>query len=85
MDVSKKFKHTGNQYNIRMAFKTKYTLRSSLMKTRSERYPQQMAQCVYSVLCESGRSCIGETGRPLAMQLCERKHNLKEGLLEKLN
>jgi hypothetical protein len=48
------------------------------MKTRLERDPQQMAQCVYSIPCECGRSCIGETGRPLAV-----RHNLQEDLLEK--
>jgi hypothetical protein len=31
---SEKFKRTGNRYNIRTIFKTKHTLRSSLMKTR---------------------------------------------------
>jgi hypothetical protein len=46
--------------NIRTIFRTKHTLRSSLMKTRLERGPQQMAQCVYSILCECGRSYIGK-------------------------
>jgi predicted GIY-YIG superfamily endonuclease len=83
MGVSDKFKHIGNHYNIRTIFKTKHKLRSSLMKTRPERDPQQMARCVYSIPCECGRSYIGETGSPLAVRLCEHKHNLKEGLLEK--
>jgi hypothetical protein len=59
------------------------TLRSSLMKRRSERDPQQMAQCFYSIPSECGRSYSCETGRPLAMWLCEYRHDLKEGLLEK--
>jgi hypothetical protein len=42
--VSEKFKRIGNRYNIRTIFKTKHTLRSSLMKTRPERDPQQTAQ-----------------------------------------
>jgi hypothetical protein len=42
-----------------------------------------MAQCIYSIPCECGRSYTGETGRPLAMQLREHRQNLKEGLLEK--
>jgi hypothetical protein len=54
------------------------------MRTRPERDPQQTAQCVYSIPCECGRSYIGETGRLLAVQLHEHRHNLKEGLLEKL-
>jgi hypothetical protein len=32
---------------------------------------------------ECGRSCVDETGRPLAMQLREHRHNFKQGLLEK--
>jgi hypothetical protein len=53
------------------------------MKTNLERDPQQTAQCVYSIPCECGRSYIGKTGRPLAMQLREHRHNLKEGLVVK--
>jgi hypothetical protein len=64
--VSEKFKCRGNQYNIRTVFKTKHTLKNSLMKTRPEKDPQQMAQCIYSIPCECGRSYIDETGRPLA-------------------
>jgi hypothetical protein len=81
--VSEKFKHVGNRYNIRTFFKTKHTLRSSLMKTRPERDLQQTAQCINNIPCECGRSYIGETGRPLALRLREHRHNLKEGLLEK--
>jgi hypothetical protein len=42
-----------------------------------------MAQCIYSIPCECGRSYIGETGRAVAVWLLEHRHNLKEGLLEK--
>jgi hypothetical protein len=48
-----------------------------------ERDLQRTAQCIYSIPCECVRSYIGETGRPLAMMLCEHKHNLQQGLLEK--
>jgi hypothetical protein len=64
--VSEKFTRIGNRY-IRMFFKTKHTLRSSLIKTRPERDPQQTAQCIYNIPCERGGSYIGETGRPLAV------------------
>jgi hypothetical protein len=74
-DVSEKFKHMGNWYNIRTIFKTKHTLRSSFMKIRPERDPQETAQCIYSIPCECGR--------PLVMQLHEHRHNLQQGLLEK--
>jgi hypothetical protein len=76
--VSEKFKHRGNRYNIRTIFGMKHTLRSSLMRNRPERDPQQVAHCVCSIPCE-----CGETGSSLAMQLHEYRHNLKEGLLEK--
>jgi hypothetical protein len=60
--VSDKFKRIGNQYNIRTVFKTKHTLRSSLVRTRPKRDPQQTAHCVYSIFCECGRCYVGETG-----------------------
>jgi hypothetical protein len=53
------------------------------MKTRLKRDPQQTAQCMYSIPCECGRSCIGETGRPLAVRLRDHGNNLQQGLLEK--
>jgi hypothetical protein len=61
--VSEKFKRVGNRYSIRTIFRTEHTLRSSLMKTKVERDPQQTAQCV----CEYGRNYIGKTGSLLAM------------------
>jgi predicted GIY-YIG superfamily endonuclease len=61
--------------------KTKHTLKSSLIKTRWERDPQQTTLCVYSIPCECGRSYIGETCRSLAVRLHEHRH--KEGLQEK--
>jgi hypothetical protein len=80
--VSKKFKRTWNQCNITI-FKTEYTLRSSLTKTRPERDPQQVTQCVYSIPCECGRNYIRETCRPLAVRFREHRHSVKEGLLVK--
>jgi hypothetical protein len=81
--VSEKFKRILNRYNIRTIFKTKHTLRSSLMKTRPERGPLQTTQCIYSIPRECGRSYIGETSRHLAVRLREHRHNLQQGLLEK--
>jgi hypothetical protein len=75
--VLEKFKCIANRYNIKTIFKTKHTLRSSLMKTRLKRDQQQTAHCVYSILCECGRSYIGETRRTLAVRLREQRHNLK--------
>jgi hypothetical protein len=42
--VSEKFKCIENRYNIRTIFRTKHNVRSSLKKTRPERYLQQMAE-----------------------------------------
>jgi hypothetical protein len=64
-------------------FKTKHTLMKFTHENRPERDPQQMAQNVYSIPCECGRSYIGETGGPLAVRLSENRHNVKEGLLDK--
>ena len=41
-----------------------------------------MANCVYSTLCECGRSYIGETGRPWPVRLREYRQKL-EGHLER--
>jgi hypothetical protein len=53
------------------------------METRQERDLQQMVQCIYSIPCECVRRYIGETGRPLAIQLHKHRQNLKDCLLEK--
>jgi hypothetical protein len=66
MSISDNFKCIGNLYNIRTIFRTKHTPRSSLMRTRPERN-QHMAQRVYGIPYECGRSYNGETSRPLAM------------------
>jgi hypothetical protein len=79
--ILEKLKRTGNLYIIRTVFKMKHTLRSSLIRTRLERSPQQMAYCVYSIPCECVIRYIGETGKPLAERLRERRHHLT-GLLK---
>jgi hypothetical protein len=81
--ISQKFKRIGNRYYSRTIFKTQHPLMRSLMKTRPEGGPQQTAQCIYSIPYKCGRRYIGERGRPLAMRLCEHRHSLREGLLEK--
>jgi predicted GIY-YIG superfamily endonuclease len=53
------------------------------MRARPKRDPQQTAQCVYRIPRESGRSYTGETGRPLAVRLCEHRHNPEQSFLEK--
>jgi hypothetical protein len=53
------------------------------MQTRPERDQQQRAQFICRILCERGRSYIGETGIPLAMWLHGHRHNLKDSFLEK--
>jgi hypothetical protein len=63
--ISEKFLRTGNRYNIRTIFKTKHTLRGTLMTTTPDRGLQQIRQCVYNIPCECGRCYIGEKSRPL--------------------
>jgi hypothetical protein len=81
--VSGKFKHIRNRYNIGMIFKTKHTLRSSLLKTRPERDLQQSAQFIYRIPYECGRSYTGEGGGPLGVWLYEHRQNLQQGFLKK--
>jgi hypothetical protein len=63
--ISEKFRRIGNRFNIRTIFKTKHTLRGTLMKTEPVREAQQRKYCVYNIPCECGRCYIGETSRPL--------------------
>jgi hypothetical protein len=81
-DISGKFKRIGNRY-IRTIFKTKYTLRNTLMRTRPMSDPQLTAHCIYNIPCECGRSYVGETGRPLSVRIGEHKFNLQYDLLDK--
>jgi hypothetical protein len=75
-DISDKFKRIGNRY-IRTIFKTKYTVRNILMRTRPMSDPQLTAQCIYKIPCECGRIYVGETGRPLSVRIGEHKFSLK--------
>jgi hypothetical protein len=81
--ISDKFKLIGNRYNIRTVFRTKYTLRNTLMRTTPMSNTQLTAQCIYKIPCECGRSYVGETGRPLSVRIGEHKFNLKNGFLDK--
>jgi hypothetical protein len=74
--ISGKFKRIGKRY-IRTIFKTKYTLRNTLMRTRPMSDPQLTAHYIYNIPCECGRSYFGETGRPLSVRIGEHKFNLK--------
>jgi hypothetical protein len=43
------------------------------MRTRPQRDPQQGPQCIYGILCECGRTDIGEAGGVLTAQLLGRR------------
>jgi hypothetical protein len=64
------------RFNLRTIFKTKHTLRGTLMKTWPVRDVQQTKQCVYSIPYDCGRCYIGETSRPLGVCIKEHKYNL---------
>jgi hypothetical protein len=57
--IPKKFRCTGNHFNLGTIFKTKRTLHGTLMKTGPVRDAQQMKQCVYSIPCDCGRCYSG--------------------------
>jgi hypothetical protein len=67
-------------YSTQNYWVPKHTLRNSLMEARPVRVPQQTAQCVCIIPCDCGRSCTGDSGRPLAVRF-----NFKKGLPEKSN
>jgi hypothetical protein len=81
--ISEKFRHIGNRFNVRTIFRTKHTLRMSLMTIGLVRDTQQTKQCVYNILCDCGRWYIGETSRPLEVRIKEHKYNLTEVFFEK--
>jgi hypothetical protein len=66
-DVWEKLNRGGNLCNTRMISKPENILRSAFMKTRPQRGPSHMVQCVYSILYVAK-----DTGRPLAGRLHER-------------
>ena len=58
-----------------MVFKSKHTLRESLMKVRSVRPSETKKGSVYEVPCiDCGKVYIGETGRNLQERLKEHKY-----------
>jgi hypothetical protein len=73
----------GYIFSVRNIFRTKHTLRGSLMNTGPVRDAQQTKQCVYSIPCDCGRCYIGETSRPSQVNVKENKHNITQGLLAK--
>jgi hypothetical protein len=64
-DISKKFRCIGNRFNLRTIFKTKHTLRGTVMTPGWVTDVQQTKQCVYNIPCNCGRCYIGETRRPV--------------------
>jgi hypothetical protein len=79
--TSEKLRRIGNRFN-RTIFKTKHTVRGTMMKTGPVRDAQQRKQCVYSIPCDCGRCYIGETSGPLEVRIKEHKYILKLLLLE---
>jgi len=53
--VSAKFTCIANRYNIKMVFKTSHAQKKSLIRTRTIRAPQKVADCIYSAPWECGR------------------------------
>jgi hypothetical protein len=72
-----------NSDTLETIFKTKHTLRGTLMKTGLVRESHQTKQCVYNILCDCGTCYISKTSRPLEVSIKEQKYNLTQGLLEK--
>jgi hypothetical protein len=80
--ISEKFRRTGNRFNLRIIFKTKHTLRGTLMKTGPVRDAQLTKQCVYSIPCDCGSCYIGKTSKSLEVRIKVHYYNLAQDLLE---
>jgi hypothetical protein len=84
-----RFRRIGNRFNLRTIFKTKHTLRETLMKTGPVRDAQQTKQCVCVCVClcnipyGCGRCYIGETSRSLEVRIKKYKYNLTQDFHEK--
>jgi hypothetical protein len=50
--ISEKFKRIGNRFKVKAIFKTKQTLRVTLLETGPITEAKQMKQCVYNIPCE---------------------------------
>jgi hypothetical protein len=70
--ISEKFRRIANRFNVRTVFKTKRTLRGTLMKTGPARDAHQTKQMVTSE----------KKSRLLEVLIKEHKYNLTQGLLE---
>jgi hypothetical protein len=68
--ISEQFRHIGNRLNLRTIFKTKHTLRGTLMKTEPVRDAHQTKKYVYSIPCDCSRCYIGETSRFSDGEVC---------------
>jgi hypothetical protein len=73
--ISEKSRCIGNLFSIRTIFKSKHTLRRTLMKTGRVRYDQKTKQCVYRIPCDCGRCYITETSRPLEVRVKKHIYN----------
>jgi hypothetical protein len=58
----------------------KFSILKIHLRTRPKRDLQQMAECISIITCECDRRYIDKTCRPLALWLCEHRHNLRAGL-----
>ena len=65
--------------DVRIAFSSKRTLRTSLSHLKIPTPPMEKVGVVYSIPCECRRTYIGETGRSLKTRLLEHKRAIKIG------
>jgi hypothetical protein len=80
--LSESIQRIGYEVNVRTVFSAKDTLRSRLIRTKSDKYKKNLNKgVVYSIPCECREEYIGETGRPLEVRVNEHKKNIeKEGV-----
>ena len=80
--VSEKIGRVLAQHDIKIANKSKGTLRDRLVRPKDPIPKDQHKGAIYKTVCECGASYVGETGRPKCKRLKEHIADLKYGRVD---
>ena len=81
--VSEKIGRVLAPHNIRLAHKSRPTLKNLLTKLKDRTPSEERKGAVYKITCECGESYIGESGRKKITRLNEHVSDIKHGRTER--
>ena len=81
--VSEKIGRALAPHNIRLAHKSRPTLKNLLAKLKDRTPSEDRKGAVYKITCECGESYIGESGRKKRTRLSEHVSDIKHGRTER--